>query len=48
MIYARDEWKSWGLGAKKERRDPRDLKKEEKKLFVDKTNNPTMLFAVEG
>ena len=45
---ARDEWQRLRTWSKEEGRDPRDLQKEEKRLFVDKTNNPTLLDAVEG
>ncbi len=45
---ARDEWNRLRVWSKEEGRDPRDLQKEEKKLFVDKANNPTFLDAVEG
>ena len=38
---ARDEWQRLRTWSKEEGRDPRDLQKEEKRLFVDKTNNPT-------
>ncbi len=45
---ARDEWNRLRTWSREEGRDPRDLQKEEKRLFVDKTNNPTLLDAVEG
>ena len=45
---ARDEWNRLKTWSKEEGRDPRDLQKEEKRLFVDKTNNPTLLDAAEG
>ena len=45
---ARDEWNRLRKWSKEEGRDPRDLQKEEKRLFVDKTNNPTLLDTVEG
>ncbi len=45
---ARDEWNRLRNWSKEEGRDPRDLIKEEKRIFLDKTNNPTLLDAVEG
>ena len=45
---ARDEWNRLRKWSKEEGRDPRDLIKEEKRIFVDKTNNPTLLDVVEG
>ncbi len=45
---ARDEWNRLKTWSNEEGRDPRELQKEEKRLFVDKTNNPTLLDAAEG
>ena len=45
---ARDEWNRLKTWSKEEGRDPRDLQKEEKRISVDRINNPTLQDAVDG